>query len=1054
MLRPMSRKTYLGGAAAILLALLAGYFLWPRSSAGTGQPTADQALSADEILALRKAARQAGDVDLSPGALGGRVVDEQGGGIAGAVVSVGRKDFSLGARTRPGQAAEPMVAVSGADGRFVIRELPPGTYTLAATARGHAPAALEGIAVAAGEERDDLVITMSRGGHLLSGLVADIGGGPIGGALVRATSLSGADSVLDFFRAPYSARTGDDGRYELPLGDGVYALQVVHTDYVSTERTTEIRGADRTEDFTLTPGAVIYGQVLRRADDEPMAGATVAIAPGLGRGGQNMMSLGVGIGGTTMTDAEGRFELRGLASGSVGLRAFGRGFATREPTEVELGIGEQVDGVVIYVDPAYTISGFVVDKDDRATGLEGVLLGAFNFGGAFHLAGDPSASDGYFEIHGVGNGSYIVGAAGEGRILQIDGDNVTVDNADVDDVVIELDNGVEVSGVLSPPKAGQVLVEIDPESISFGNAFQVAGLAFVRGRAGADGTFTIDAVPQGTITLVAKAEDGSEGRTEITVADTDLTGVVIPLDARASVAGTVTDERGQPVPGVRVRASALDPGKDRGFSLDFNMIAGSGDASGLTRPDGSFHIAGVEAGRHGLSVRDERGQLSWARSSGKGDPVSLHEVTVEGTTPVTGVSLVVEARDGEIAGTVVGPDGEPVGDAWVTARHSSVPDWNRTFDEDEVEEMDRGGGTDWEGTPEKPVLTDGAGRFAITGLRDGIYNLEAEGLRGTARGEKDKVALGADVRIELEPLAGITGVVMHPQGEPVQSYILEVGGAGGRRVQVANPDGRYKVSRLEPGDYQLQVIAEEGRAGGKVEVEANEIAELDLEIVAYGSVRGRLVNAASGEPMPDLVVMASTEEGTDWAELAMTLVSGEGLRTDDDGRFVVGRLGAGAGQLAVVDGEIGGFQLVAQTRFTLEPGQDLDLGEIRGVPVNQVPKDQRGELGMSLSTAKWPDRPLPEGGEPGEPPAGLDGDTEYLWVAFVDEGGAAAEAGVQVGDRITAIDGNPVELIGLPVARQLLSSRSLRAGTPIQLGIDRDGSATTLAPVPRPAPEE
>ena len=74
--------------------------------------------------------------------------------------------------------------------------------------------------------------------------------------------------------------------------------------------------------------------------------------------------------------------------------------ATRESTEVALGIAETRSGIVVWVEPAFTISGFVVPRGEEDDGaLEGVWVGALSLRppGLF-VARTPTESDGYFEI--------------------------------------------------------------------------------------------------------------------------------------------------------------------------------------------------------------------------------------------------------------------------------------------------------------------------------------------------------------------------------------------------------------------------------------------------------------------------------------------------------------------------------------------------------------------------------------------------------------------------------------------------------------------------------
>lgn len=1056
----MRRKLAALTLALALVGVLA-YVLWP-SGSGSDAGSSDTAANTTRE-GNRRAGTRTGPVDRTPARVSGVVLDDRGAPIAGAVVSIAQRTVSRGERATPGAAPEPIAIKTGTDGAFEVTELVPGRYTVAASARGFVPGFIDPLALAPAESRDDLELRLTRGGHVLRGTVSDIGGGPVSGALVRATNMS-EGNLFTFFRAPATGITNAEGRYELSLGNGAYMVEVTHIDYVSDQRLAEVRDADRTEDFDLVPGGVVVGQVRSRATDEPVGGATVTFTKSTrsdDRGG-NMFNLsGMGLSAAS-TDDKGRFTLRGLSSGGIEIRAFGPGFATPAPTEVELGIGETVEGVIVYVDRAFSITGYVVEKEDRTRGIDGVLIGAFNFGGALHLARESSAEDGYFEIHGIQNGSYIVGAAGDGRMINVMGQNVVIENADLDEVYIELDRGATLSGRVEPPAAAMLTLEMDEDDIGLGNMTQMFASAGVRARANDDGTFTLRGVPAGAFTLVARADDGSEGRLPITVTAAEQRDLVVTLERRSHIAGIVVDPAGAAVTGVRVRASPREQGR-RGFSMSGDWLSG-GAATG---DDGRFRVVGLEPGTYDVAVSDGTSELAWADAEHADAPAMPIEVTLEGTRPVENLRLVVENRDKIIEGIVVGPGGAPVADAWVTAYLSSSAklygpvgvgaDDASAGDEkkDDGDDDGRGPRRRWRNEGERPVLTDESGRFTITGLRAGNYDLEAEGLKGTARGDVDDVQAGArDARIRIEALAGISGVVTS-LGKPVTNYVIEADGPTHRRTNVVDAEGRYRITRLDPGTYSLSVIADEGRGGDEVKVVANQTGEKNLQLIAYGSVHGVLLDTATGEPIENMTVFAFSNQGGDVESLAMSFFAGDGPRTDAAGKFRVGRLGAGKGTFVVMDGDAGGFEMIAQKEFDLGPGQDLDLGEIRGHVMASVPKDQRGELGMTLAATAWAFRPAQGAAKEGaEPPTGLDAETVYLWVDTVEPDGPAAAAGIAEGDRVVSIAGVDVGLVGAETIQRMLTSRRIKAGEPMAFVTDRGGKQRTVNVLPRPVTPE
>jgi hypothetical protein len=1040
----VSRRKQIGIAAALLIAAVAAYELWP---GGTENKDSDSAGPSDaEIAAARRKARlETGDIDRTPATVGGRVIDaETRAPIAGALVSIGRATLAEGAFGSFGAGAgtEPTVAITGADGRWRSPGLKAGAYSVSATADGYLPASIDRLQLTPGVDRGDADLELSRGGRALTGVVTDIGGGPIAGALVRATRFT-AGTVRSILRAPYLARTGADGRYKVQLAEGGYALEVSHPDYISGRRSTEIRGADRTEDFELIPGATISGTVLVRGTDEPVSGALVTVGQG------DFKITGISLGNSSTTDGQGRFTLRGLRSGEVRLLALAGEHASREHVTVDVSVAEQIDDVVIYVDRSYTISGFVVSKQDRDKAVSEVLVGAWNLSPPLaHVSSNPSAADGYFEIRGVFPGSYRVGAVGEQRLPSLFDHSVEVVDADVTDVIVELDQGRSVSGRVDPPAAAYIRAEVDPSTIGLFSIPSVVASQLARTNADADGRFELRGLGTGKLSLVAEMPDGRTGRLPIEIGGSDLTGLVIELEARGAISGVVVDAAGEPVVRARVRADRRGEGRDMvGFG------SALGDQRGvLSGDDGGFRIIGLESGTYELSVRD-RQRLAWADPTAE-DP----EVVIEGAREVRDIRLVVEARDATIRGVVVGPGGAPVADAWVRAETElALPPEvaARVADGQEVEVREEGGDGERRGPPRRrwssrspPVLSNADGRFEITGLRSGTYTVTADGMRGEAHGEKTGVETGTETTVQLERMASLRGVVSRG-GAPIASYTIELEGPSDKRRQIFNADGAYRINRLEAGAYKISVLAADGRAAAEVKLEAGAAREKNLSLVAYSSLRGEVVSAETGEPLPDLPVMAFSE-GSDVGSLGVELISGEGPRTQADGSFLIRRLGAGSGNLIVVDGDATGFEPLASKSFEIGQGQDLDVGVVHATTARIVPKDERGDYGFRTVAANWADRPRPDdaAGDRDEPPAGLDPEARHLWVTSIEPDGPASRTDLAAGDRITAINGIDLAVTGPDIAAQLLATVRTRKGQKALLAVATpDGAARSVTVV-------
>ncbi len=908
----------------------------------------------------------------APASLSGKVTRKaDGSGVDGAVVSLARSELD----TMFGTTEAPtLTATTNAQGTWTATNVPPGRYTIAATARGLLPASLDKLVVAEGESKTGIDLALDTGGIRVSGTVTDVGGGSVSGARISVSKASSSPLA----KTELIAMAGPDGKYEITLADGDYEASVSHEDYTHASRNFSVAGQPLTVDFVLSPGGSIRGVVVTR-EGRPLAGALVLAEGKRGHGDSNIRA-----------DDKGEFALHSLGSGLISIKAAGRGYASQQATVVELGIGEQVDGVRVIVDRAYSISGTVVDSGSKK-GIPGVRLGAFSIGtGQVAVAPDPSDADGTFEIVGVRPGSYMMFAIGETTMPEI-GKSVEVVDKDITDLVIEMGVGVTVSGRVEPGTIAAISVE--PTQIGIGNIFEALKAMLVLGESDPTGAFVLHHVPPGSFKLRAKVTDGRTGTTPLLVATADMTGVVVKLETRGSITGRVVDTNNAPVARVHVSASAkLD--KDKGnFQLD---MGGNGNNKGsLTAADGTFRIVGLEDGVHELEVSDDQGEIPCAKCKSPKDPV---EVTLAVAEAKTGVVLTVEARDGVIKGTVVDKEKKPVADVWLTATVEREGD-DKFTDYDEMMADSRG---------HPPTLTGDDGRFTFTNLRKGDYTLTAETAKGTARAKLTHVKLGSSVTLALAPLGTLTGKVTL-NGEPATSFLMSCDPPGGDARQFTSAAGTYELERIPPGHVKCSAYGDAGRGSGELEVPAGP-ATLDVKLAPWATITGTVVSVLTGQPLAGLKMIASGDH--DDSTIAETL-TGKGPTSDAAGRFTISKVAAGKGTLTVMPKDAG-FVELARREYDVAPGQRLDLGTIKVVPPRT---GDAGTLGLAFT---------------------LDG--EVLTVSSVKPGGPAATGGVQVGDKLVAINGVPVATLTAKLAQTLVASGSVTIDQQYKLAFDRAGT--------------
>jgi len=984
------------GAALVVVAVVVAWFAWHRH-ARTKVDLAESGRGSGAIVAGRGPASAA-----LPASIAGRVITPAGAGIGGAVVSFIKVEFDMGA----GAPRDPLIATTDANGAWTIAKLPPGRYTANAQARGFVPGHTEKLVVASGEQRSGVVITLAAGGTILSGAVSDVGGGPI--ALAHISIRPDAASPLAL--ESYVAIADKDGHYEVALADGNYDLVADHDDYTSRSEDVEIAGSPVIQNFVLTPGGVIRGVVIARDTNKPVAGAVVTADV---RHDHDKRAL-------QPTDADGAFTIRGMHPGAVQIIAGGRGYASAQPTTVELGIGEQIENVRVIVDKAYTISGTVVKRGTK-DGLPNLGVGAFAMSaskGSQHTANAPSDDKGRWEIYGVRPGTFTLYAFGEAVVPNI-GKSVTVGTKDLDDVELEIEAGVTIAGKVTPPQAAGVTIELAGE-VGIANMFDAIKTFMVRGDADpATGAFTLHNVPAGAFKLVARATAGPVGTLPITIAAADQRDVVVPLEIRASLSGKVVDTTGAAIAGASVSARRTDD--DHATMV---MFMGGARGGATSRADGTFKLIALEAGeyevhasRHGDVIERTMVVL------GAADKVKLPTYKLALGDDKTGVVVMVPAENGVIRGQVQDSNNQPVADTWVTARRlPSLPASLSGKTDGLADEMSN---SEW-WTSSEPVLTGVDGKFTIGKLGDGQYLVVAEGPRGASRAEK-KANPGDTVTLQLAALGTLTGHVTSA-GSPVVGYSIECKGpAGTADRSSAASDGGYSLEHLAPGAYACHVDAEAGTAAGKINVPAGP-ATLELALAPWSTLTGQIVNMFDHTGLANIAVVASSSNANMGASM-VDAMAGNSPKSDASGHFVINKVAVGKGQVLVLDST--GFKPLATKDFEVANGQRLDLGVIEIVPPR---KGDAGTFGMSTSVEQQIFTPGVGGGSDYMPKP------DGLTVTQVNPTGPAAAAGIVVGDVITSLGGQPIK--DKPLVMNYLSSGSIGVGVTVQLGLAR---GTTVA---------
>ncbi|HUJ62471.1 MAG TPA: carboxypeptidase-like regulatory domain-containing protein, partial [Kofleriaceae bacterium] len=350
---------------------------------------------------------------------------------------------------------------------------------------------------------------------------------------------------------------------------------------------------------------------------------------------------------------------------------------------------------------------------------------------------------------------------------------------------------------------------------------------------GPDGSFRFDALPAGSFRFTAAHPQYAPGSSALVTLDGKASkdGVLITLDAGATVRGHVYDAEHKPIASASVRIGVAQGGR-RGGGGGFEP-----PRQAFSDDQGAFEI-------HGLPKRELEAVATHESGASHGKAIDASG------GDVSDVELVIDVV-GTISGVVVDPDGNAIEGAQVTAFPSMRGG-------DFAELRLRGPAQE---------LTDGAGRFTLTGLSPGSYTLDASrsrtggfggfGGRGR-RGASDGVTAetGAkDVKLVLQPEGGVKGKVVMTDGSVPTAFTVQIGAT----QQAFSGDSAFELDGIAPAQYGLSVRGPMFLAHSQdVLIEPGKIVDVGTIQVEQGRALAGIV-VAGGQPVPNATVYAGRQ---------------------------------------------------------------------------------------------------------------------------------------------------------------------------------------------------
>ena len=466
----------------------------------------------------------------------------------------------------------------------------------------------------------------------------------------------------------------------------------------------------------------------------------------------------------TVTDGKGDFIFKNVISGTYRVAiAFGghtNGFAASEIERTD-GVEVSVEGsasadVKVRAIRGASITGRVTYPDGEP--VIGAQVNVFRKGGnqwmhaAVVEAGTVTDDRGIFRLYPLRAGEYAISVTEqslsiqerEGRTVQtVENNSINPyfyqDSTDLKTAtIIQVDAGRETSNInftladratyevtgsltANEKPVADIYMRLNPHSdgISGPTLMRAYSLA---AKTDKDGNWSFKGVPDGTydIELDHVWSSGSNGasvekflaqRQVVTVAGSDLSGVIISLTEAGRISGNVVIEGGKPLPKqLSVTTELLSNPNPYRYSRSFDLD-----------PKGNFTIVGVSPGENMISISCGLGCYTKAITL-KGRDLSRQPIKVESGVEVSGLAVVLSMEVGTLTGRVISSkDRKPLAGVVFGLLPTDETKWIGTFREGASGVTDPGGTFKVSGPPGEyffVALTDPTSITSIEAFRD------------------------------------------------------------------------------------------------------------------------------------------------------------------------------------------------------------------------------------------------------------------------------------------------------------------------------------------------
>lgn len=580
------------------------------------------------------------------------IVLKSTGAVRGRVEDAGTKnpitDFTIGRmagpgafgggmqiQVRSGQIGSGDRSFQSADGTFELTDVPPGKWTIRASASSYRNADVSGVDVNEGETKEGVVLSLKKGGSLAGRVLDPQKGTGVPNASVtwRAQGgggMGGFGGVMILGGGGNNATATDaDGRFGFDgLPDGKVTINASHPDYLEASR--DVNPDDQQSvDITLGTGGSIAGTVVARDQRTPLGAAQVS----LNEEGDSTAFAN----DSTKTDGSGNFSFDHLRAARYRLTAQST-TGNSQPKEVILGDNQAQGGVLLQMISGALVMGTV-------SGLPAGRLGGVRIFAAAQDYNDSVVTDdnGKFTLKDVPSPS-VVRLNASTSFMQGRSTSMTLEvPAGATELPVEIVfAGVSrLSGRVTrggKPLGGLFVSAVPEQPGGQGQRFS--------GQTDENGSYSLDGMSDGTYQVSVNGQ-GVGYRKAFAVAGDTSGDIALPgVALSGSVIDTTTS---QPIEGASVQAEIGS--ETQATSIKRTITDSNGSYSIDDLDPGNYQVSARKSGyqmkTQTLSVASDAAQLDFTLQPGAG--VQIRVVDLQWGLPLKAVNVLAFAANGTVA---------------------------------------------------------------------------------------------------------------------------------------------------------------------------------------------------------------------------------------------------------------------------------------------------------------------------------------------------------------------------------------------------------------------